>query len=70
MSKTLFSYKEIMKGVFKDGDGEEIPGEFYCEKCGCLLATLDTSYKLEEFFSTPGKGHVLIDVCDCQGSIV
>ena len=65
MSKT-FSYEEIMKGIFVDGNGKEIPEKFYCEKCGLVRTTLDISYKLEEFFSAPGKGPIYIDVCDCN----
>jgi len=65
MSKKLISYKEIMQGIMEDGNGKEIPEQFYCEKCGLVLTTLDTSYKLEEFFSAPGKGPIYIDVCDC-----
>lgn len=64
MAKKSFSYKEIMKGIFENGGGKEIPEDFYCEKCGLVLTTLDISYKLEKFFSAPGKGPVYIDVCD------
>jgi len=66
MAKTSFSYKEIMKGIMEDGNGKEIPEQFYCGECGLVLTTLDISYKLEKFFSAPGKAPIYIDVCDCN----
>jgi len=65
-----YSYEEILEAMIKENGGEEIPNEFYCEKCGCVLCSLEDSYKLEEFFYEQGaKGPIYIDVCECEEDV-
>lgn len=65
-----FTIGEIMKGMFDEEDGKQIPDEFYCENCGCLLASDETAFQLEEHFSRiPRRGPVYVDICNCEDSL-